>query len=60
MRSTTRSSSAEGVPPCRATQLRTASAAPLRICLPPTSRPDIRVWAVNGMKACVLGELALR
>ena len=35
-------------PPCSVTQRCTASAAPLRICRPSTSRPDIRVRAVKG------------
>src|SRR5580693_8821450 len=52
IRSATWSSSADGAPPCSVTQRRTASTAPLRICRPSKSRPDILVCALNGTNSC--------
>ncbi len=52
MRSTISCSPSGGVPPCSTTQLRTASAAPLRIWRPSTFNPDMRVVAENGTNSC--------
>ncbi len=46
-----RSASSETSPPCSLTQVMTEPAAPLRVCLPSTSTPDIRVWAVKAIQS---------
>jgi hypothetical protein len=51
MRSTMDFSSGTAEPPLDITYRSIASAAPLRICRPSMSTPDIRVCAVNGTKA---------
>ena len=57
--STSSSRRAGILPPCSSTQRLTASAAPLRYCLPSKSTPLIRVVAENGMKVASSSESSL-